>query len=83
MVGFYAGTFNPFTNGHLQVVKKSARCFDKVIIGMGFNTEKNLKIDKEKMKKAIEETLRKEGIDNVEVVTYNGLTSIEAKEMRC
>ena len=34
MVGFYAGSFDPFTNGHLQIVKKSIKCFDKVIFAI-------------------------------------------------
>ena len=48
IVGFYAGSFDPFTNGHLQIVKKSAKCFDKVIIGIGYNAEKKERIDKYK-----------------------------------
>ena len=32
--GFYAGSFDPFTYGHLHVVKKSLMLFDKVIIGI-------------------------------------------------
>ena len=31
-IGFYAGSFDPFTNGHLQIVKKTAECFEKVIM---------------------------------------------------
>ena len=49
MVGFYAGSFDPFTNGHLQVVKKASKCFDKVIIGIGYNAEKKARVEKEKM----------------------------------
>ena len=57
MVGFYAGSFDPFTNGHLQIVKKAAKCFDKVIVGIGYNAEKTERIDKTKMKQAIEENI--------------------------
>ena len=32
-IGFFAGSFDPFTKGHLHVVKISAQLFDKVIIG--------------------------------------------------
>ena len=35
--GFYAGSFSPFTNGHLQVVEKASKLFDRVIIGIGNN----------------------------------------------
>jgi len=80
MVGFYAGSFDPFTNGHLQIVKKSAKCFEKVIIGIGYNTEKAPRINKEEMKKAIEETIKELNLENVEVVLYNGLTVDEAKK---
>ena len=41
LIGYYAGSFDPFTNGHLQIVKKAARCFDKVIIGIGHNKDKS------------------------------------------
>lgn len=81
MVGFYAGSFDPFTNGHLAIVKKTTKCFDKVIIGIGKNSEKKSRIDKNKMKKAIEETLKTEKIGNAEVIIYNGLTAKVAKDM--
>lgn len=74
MIGFYAGSFDPFTNGHLQIVKKAAKCFDKVIVGIGYNAEKTERIDKTRMKEAIEKTIVKEKLDNVEVVLYTGLT---------
>ncbi len=80
MIGFYAGSFDPFTNGHLQIVKKSAKCFDKVIIGIGHNTEKLERIDKTKMKEAIEQAINEENLSNVEVVLYKGLTVEKAKE---
>ena len=82
MVGFYAGSFDPFTNGHLQIVKKAARCFDKVIVGIGYNTEKTERIDKTKMKEAIEATIAEENLNNVEVVLYNGLTVDKAIEYK-
>lgn len=81
MVGFYAGSFDPFTNGHLQIVKKATKCFDKVIVGIGYNTDKSERIDKNKMKIAIEETIKEVGLNNVEVVLYEGLTVEKAKEM--
>ncbi len=79
MIGFYAGSFDPFTNGHLSIVKKTSKCFDKVIIGIGQNSEKKSRFDKNQMKEAIEKTLREENIENAEVIIYNGLTSKEAR----
>lgn len=80
MIGFYAGSFDPFTNGHLAIVKKSTKCFEKVIIGIGKNTEKRTRTSREKMKKAIEKTLKEEEINNAEVIIYEGLTAKVAKE---
>ena len=82
MVGFYAGSFDPFTNGHLQIVKKAAKCFDKVIVGIGYNAEKIERIDKTKMKEAIEATIAEEKLNNVEVVLYDGLTVDKAIECK-
>ena len=81
MVGFYAGSFDPFTNGHLQIVKKAAKCFDKVIVGIGYNTDKTERIDKSKMKDAIQKTIEEQKLNNVEVILYDGLTVDKAKEL--
>ncbi len=80
MIGFYAGSFDPFTNGHLQIVKKSAKCFDKVIVGIAHNSAKKERINRAKMKKAIEETIKELNLKNVEVTMYKGLTVEEAKK---
>ena len=80
IVGFYAGSFDPFTNGHLAIVKKASKCFDKVIIGIGKNPEKKSRCDKLNMKEAIEMTLKEENINNAEVTIYEGLTVKKAKE---
>ena len=79
-IGFYPGSFDPFTNGHLQIVTKAAKCFDKVIIGVAYNSEKEVRINKEKMKEAIEKTIKEMDFKNVEVVLYSGLTAEMAKK---
>ena len=81
MIGFYAGSFDPFTNGHLEIVKKAAKCFGELVVGMGSNAEKTGRTEKENMKQAIEETLKKEGLSNVSVIIYSGLTVEAAKEI--
>ena len=68
-IGFYAGSFDPFTNGHLQIVIKAAQCFDKVIVGIAYNSEKEVRLDKYKMRDAIDKTI-KEFIINVIVITF-------------
>ena len=39
-IGVYAGSFNPFHNGHLNILHKAEKIFDKVIIAQGINPEK-------------------------------------------
>lgn len=72
-IGFYAGSFDPFTNGHLHVITKSATLFDKVIVGIGVNSEKTRRFDKDLMQKAIEQVLANRNLNNVIVTSYDGL----------
>lgn len=73
-IGFYAGSFDPFTNGHLHVIATAAKLFDKVVVGIAVNPNKQRRFDKELMQKAIEETLIQEGLTNVEVISFDNLT---------
>ena len=80
-IGFYTGSFDPFTNGHLQVVEKAARVFDKIIIGIGINNSKPRRFDKNLMKEGIEKVLERENLsDRVEVVVYDNLSVDVAKD---
>ena len=76
----YPGSFDPFTNGHLDIVKKSAALFDEVYVVIGINSSKSRAVDSELMKKAIEETVRDLGLSNVRVAVYEGLVAQYAKE---
>lgn len=77
-IGFYAGSFDPFTNGHLHVVQKSLQLFDHLIIGIGTHPEKTRKFDKEAMKQAMEKAIARENL-NATVITYSGLSVDAAK----
>ena len=79
-IGFYAGSFDPFTKGHLHVVKVSAEIFDEVIIGIGINPTKEKRFATELMVDAIEKTLKTEGLSNVKVISYDNLSVTTAIE---
>ena len=79
-IGFYAGSFDPFTKGHLKVVERAAKLFDKLIIGIGVNKNKEARYDSRIMKDAIEKVLIRKNLTNVEVVTYDNLSVDAAKE---
>ncbi len=74
-IGFYAGSFDPFTNGHLHVIAKSAQLFDKVVVGIGVNSKKSRRFDKDSMQKAIEQVLIRENLNNVIVISYATFSS--------
>ena len=76
----YPGSFDPFTNGHLDIVKKSAALFDEVYVVIGINSAKRRAVDSDLMKRAIEETVRDLGLSNVRVAVYEGLVAQYAKE---
>ncbi len=73
-IGFYPGSFDPFTNGHLHVVKTASKLFDKVIIGIGNNSQKKRRFSKILMKEAIEKTIKNEHLKNVEIILYDSLS---------
>lgn len=74
-IGFYAGSFDPFTSGHLHVIKQSAKLFDKVIVGIGVHPKKTRRFDKDLMKTAIEQVLIREDLYNkVVVISYDNLS---------
>ena len=79
-IGFYAGSFDPFTMGHLHIVKVASKVFDKVIIGIGVNPSKTRRYSSEMLKEAIENILKRENLTNFECVIYEGLTADVAKE---
>ena len=79
-VAIYPGSFDPFTNGHLDMVIKAAKLFDKVHILIGVNVNKKRTFDSETMKCAIEETLVQKGLSNCEVYVYDGLVAEYTKE---
>jgi len=81
--GIFAGSFDPFTVGHLYIVQVASGLFDKLIICIATNPLKKQRVfEKEGMKKAIEETLKKEQITNCEVICYEGEIVELAKQVK-
>lgn len=76
----YPGSFDPFTNGHLDIVRKSSALFDEVVVVVGVNSNKRRTFDAEGIKTAMEQAIREAGIDNCIVCVYDGLTAEFAKE---
>ena len=69
----YAGSFDPFTNGHLSIVEKSAELFDEIVVGIADNANKIRNTDIHQMYYAISNQLKH--LDNVSVAIITGLVA--------
>ena len=70
-VAICPGSFDPITNGHIDIVKRSLRIFDEVIVAVAVNLKKKPLFPIEKRVKLIQESLK--GLDNVKIEAFNGL----------
>ena len=70
-IAVYPGTFNPITNGHTDLVERAAGLFDKIIVAVGTNTQKDKGLAASRRVALATEVLKE--IDNVEVVSFDGL----------
>lgn len=79
---FYAGSFDPVTNGHLDVLKAACRLADKVVIAIGTNPGKQPMFSTDErlaMLKEVAEPLAAREKVKVETVTFDGLVVSAAK----
>jgi pantetheine-phosphate adenylyltransferase len=76
----YLGTFDPFTNGHLDVVTRSSKIFSKVIVGVGNKENKKVMFSLEDRLIIIKDIFLRKKITNVVVKPLNGLAVKFAQE---
>lgn len=67
----YPGSFDPITNGHLDIIRRSSRLFDELIVGVLINPDKKCLFDPEERVKQIEKVT--EDLKNVKVESFSGL----------
>lgn len=77
-IGIYPGSFDPVTLGHLDIIKRSAKMVDKLVIGVLNNSKKTPVFSVEERKKMLEKVTR--DIPNVEVEAFQGLLVDFVKE---
>ena len=68
----FPGSFDPITNGHYDIIKRSVSLFDEIIVAIGVNAEKKYMFSLEDRKRFIEDAFKDE--PKVRVITYTGLT---------
>lgn len=70
-IAVYPGTFDPITLGHIDIIERSCRVFDKVIVTLAINPKKTLLFRPEERKEMVEKAV--EHIPNASVVVFDGL----------
>ena len=74
----YPGTFDPVTNGHMDIIKRACKQFDEVIVGVLCNSQKSPLFSTEERVNILKEVTK--DIPNVEVRSFNGLSVNFVKE---
>lgn len=77
-IGIYPGSFDPVTLGHLDIIKRSAKMVDKLVIGVLNNSKKTPVFSVEERKRMLEKVTK--DIPNVEVEAFQGLLVDFVKE---
>ena len=77
-VAIYPGSFDPITNGHLDIITRGSKIFDKLIVGVLVNIDKVGLFSIEERVELIKRVTSH--LDNVEVVSFNGLLVELAKK---
>ncbi len=70
-IAVYPGTFDPITLGHLNVMERVSRLFDRLIVGIGINVEKQTLFEPEEREALIRTATTH--LENVEIRTFFGL----------
>lgn len=77
-IAIYPGSFDPVTNGHLDIIERGLTIFDKIIVTILENPAKKLLFSVEQRMDLLNRSL--EGFSNVEIASYDGLLVNYAKQ---
>jgi pantetheine-phosphate adenylyltransferase len=70
-IAVYTGMFDPFHLGHLDVIRRGSRLFDRLVVGVGDNPEKSAFLELDERVRLVQAVLR--DYANVEVLPFSGL----------
>jgi len=83
-IGIYPGTFDPITNGHLDIIVRAAKLVDRLVVAVAVNAGKGPLFDIDERVRLVQEEIRAQpnGLSNrVEVRKFDNLTVQFAAEM--
>ena len=67
----YPGSFDPVTFGHIDIIERSAKMFDEVVVGVLNNSAKHPLFTADERKEMLEEAVKE--FDNVSIISFDGL----------
>lgn len=76
-IAIYPGSFDPITNGHVDVIERAAKLFDRLIVAVGKNSKKQYLFDESERLEMAKESISH--IPNASAEIFTGLTVEEAK----
>jgi pantetheine-phosphate adenylyltransferase len=79
-IAIYPGSFDPVTNGHLDIIKRGLKLFDRVIVAIMHNPAKESLFTVEERREMLKISLK--SFSNIEIDTFNGLTVNYAAEKK-
>jgi pantetheine-phosphate adenylyltransferase len=79
-LALYPGSFDPLTNGHVDIILRGARLFDRILVAVLVNADKNPLFSAEERVGIVREVFRE--YSNVEVDTFDGLLVDYARRKR-
>ena len=77
-IAVYPGSFDPITNGHLNVIRRASKLYDRLVVGVLVNSAKNPLFSAEERKEMIDEQIK--DLPNVSCDTFSGLLVDFAKQ---
>ncbi|MFZ4767838.1 MAG: pantetheine-phosphate adenylyltransferase [Roseimicrobium sp.] len=78
--GIYPGSFDPITNGHLDVLARAAKLFDELVVGVARDNQKESLFSISERVAMLEDTAREQGLTNVRAMPFQGLLVEFARE---
>ncbi len=81
-IAIYPGTFDPITNGHLDIIERAAQLFDRVIVTVAVNSSKTPMFTGDERVELIQAILKQKRFRNVTVERFNGLLVSFAKKKK-
>ena len=81
-IGLYPGSFDPITNGHMDIIRRSLKIVDKLIVGIAVNDSKSEYFSTEERQQIIEEDIKNIGLsDKIKIHSFEGLLMDYAKNI--